>query len=232
MLIDGSLNSRTAFCHDPYPGITGDDARGLLTQDPEALSANISRAARHGIRYAVHAIGDRANTLALDCFEKAGVGGRIEHAQLVDADDLPRFARLGVIASVQPSHAVEDRDVADTHWADRIDKAFPYRALADAGATLEMGSDAPVSRLDPWHTIRSAVTRTDDDRPAWHPEQSMTVAEALAASTGGLLHLAVGDPADLILVDGDPADLDPAGLDDIQVLATLVAGRVVHRRQL
>ncbi len=231
VLIDGSLNSRTAYCHDPYPGITGDDARGLLTQDPEALSANISRAARHGIRYAVHAIGDRANTLALDCFEKAGVGGRIEHAQLVDADDLPRFARLGVIASVQPSHAVEDRDVADTHWADRIDKAFPYRALADAGATLEMGSDAPVSRLDPWHTIRSAVTRTDDDRPAWHPEQSMTVAEALAASTGGLLHPAVGDPADLILVDGDPADLDPAGLDDIQVLATLVAGRVVHRRQ-
>jgi predicted amidohydrolase YtcJ len=229
VLIDGSLNSRTAFCHDPYPGIIGDDARGLLTQDPDALSASISRAARHGIGYAVHAIGDRANTLALDCFEKAGVGGRIEHAQLVDAQDLPRFRRLGVIASVQPSHAVEDRDVADTHWADRIDKAFPYRALADAGATLEMGSDAPVSRLDPWHTIRSAVTRTDDDRPAWHPEQSLTVAEALAASTGGALHPAVGAPADLILVDRDPADLDPADLDDIQVLATLVAGRVVHR---
>ena len=228
VLIDGSLNSRTALCHDPYPGITGTDARGLLTQDPDALSASISRAAAHGIRYAVHAIGDRANTLALDCFEKAGVGGRIEHAQLVDAEDLPRFRRLGVVASVQPSHAVEDRDVADTHWADRIGKAFPYRALADAGATLEMGSDAPVSRLDPWHTLRSAVTRTDDDRPAWHPEQSLTLAEALAASTGGRLHPAVGDPADLILVDHDPADIEPAVLDDIQVLATLVAGHVVH----
>ena len=133
---------------------------------------------------------------------------------------------------MQPSHAVEDRDVADTHWADRLDRAFPYRALAAAGATLEMGSDAPVARLDPWHTIRSAVTRTDDDRPAWHPEQSLTLAEALAASTGGLLHPAVGDPADLILVDRDPADLDPAGLDDIQVLATLVAGRITHRHTL
>ena len=228
VLIDGSLNSRTAFCNDPYPGMSGGEAHGLLTQDPDALSVSISRAARHGIGYAVHAIGDRANALALDCFERAGVGGRIEHAQLVDAQDLPRFRRLGIIASVQPSHAVEDRDVADTHWANRIDKAFPYRALADAGATLELGSDAPVSRLDPWHTIRSAVTRTDDGRPAWHPEQSLTLPEAVAASTAGSLHPRPGDRADLILVDRDPADLDPADLDDIQVLATLVAGRLTH----
>jgi predicted amidohydrolase YtcJ len=229
VLIDGSLNSRTAFCHDPYPGMSGDDAHGLLTQDPDELAATIADAAGHGVGFAVHAIGDRANALALDCFQRAGVLGRIEHAQLVDDADLPRFGRLGVIASVQPSHAVEDRDVADTHWAKRLSGAFAYRSLLDAGAVLELGSDAPVSVLDPWRTIRSAVTRTDGGRPAWHPEQSLTLAEALAGSTGGRLGLAVGDPADLVLLDRDPAGVDASELDDIRVLATVVAGRVVHR---
>jgi predicted amidohydrolase YtcJ len=230
VLMDGSLNTRTALCHHAYPGVTDQaEAHGMLTQDPEELTEAIRRAARAGISFAVHAIGDRANTLALDCFQAAGCGGRIEHAQLVGDEDLPRFAQLGVIAGVQPGHAAEDRDIADALWAGRTGMAFPFGALLKAGATLELGSDAPVSRLDPWHAIASAVTRTNDGRPGWHPEQSLTVAQAVAASTGGRTAPAVGMVADLVLTDRDPAEVPPAELREIGVLATLVGGRFTHR---
>jgi predicted amidohydrolase YtcJ len=230
VLMDGSLNTRTALCHHAYPGATNPaDAHGMLTQDPEELTRSIRRAAQSGISFAVHAIGDRANTLALDCFEAAGCGGRIEHAQLVGDEDLPRFGRLGVIAGVQPGHAAEDRDIADALWAGRTGMAFPFAALAKAGATLELGSDAPVSRLDPWHAIASAVTRTIDDRPGWHPEQSLTVPQAVAASTGGRTAPVVGMAADLVLTDSDPSEVPAAELREIGVLATLVGGRFTHR---
>ncbi len=134
-----------------------------------------------------------------------------------------------MIASVQPGHAVEDRDVADLHWAGRTSEAFPYAALLAAGATLEFGSDAPVSRLDPWHAIASAITRTEGDRPPWHGEQSVSFEQALAASTGGRLRVRVGDAADLVLVRGDPAELNPSELREIEVLATVVDGRVTFQ---
>lgn len=226
VLIDGSLNSRTALCHDPYPGTTD---HGLLTQDIEELSTTIRIAAAQGISFAVHAIGDRANTLALDSFQRAGVGGRIEHAQLVDAGDLHRFAALGVSASVQPAHAVEDRDVADLQWAGRTAGAFAYRALLDAGAVLELGSDAPVSALDPWRAIGTAVTRTDPGRVAWHGEQALTPAEAIEASTAGRLRPEVGDVGDVILVAEDPLTLEPAQLETMPVLLTCLGGRITHR---
>jgi predicted amidohydrolase YtcJ len=232
VLMDGSLNTRTALCHDPYPGI-GDptQANGLLTQDPDDLVRMMKLGARHGLRYAVHAIGDRANTLALDCFQAAGVGGRIEHAQLVDPADLPRFASLGVLAGVQPAHAVEDRDVADVQWRGRTDRAFPYASLLAAGAALEFGSDAPVSRLDPWHAIAAAVTRTTGDRPPWHGEQALTLTDALAASTSGHVAPAVGDLADLVVLAHHPSTLAAHELSGIPVLATIVAGRISHRTQ-
>lgn len=225
VLLDGSLNTRTALCHQPYP----DGGFGVLTQDVDELSATIAAAARHGVHFAVHAIGDRANSLALDCFQRAGVGGRIEHAQLLDEADVPRFAQLGVTASVQPAHAVDDRDVTDVIWADRAGRAYPWRSLFDAGATLEFGSDAPVALLDPWHAIGAAVHRSDDDRPAWHPEQAATVVEAIAASTGGLLAVPVGHVADLVLVGADPLQLPTGELAGVPVLATLLAGRTTHR---
>lgn len=229
-LMDGSLNTRTALCHDAYPGVADSaDAHGLLTVDPDELTRSIRRADRAGISFAVHAIGDRANTLALDCFAAAGCGGRIEHAQLVTDADLRRFARLGVIAGVQPGHAAEDRDVDDRLWAGAAARAFPYAGLLAAGATLELGSDAPVSRLDPWHAIASAVTRTDDARPSWHPEQALTLPQALAASTGGRTAPVVGMAADLVLTGVDPATVAPDGLRDIDVLATLLGGRFTHR---
>lgn len=121
ILIDGSLNTRTAYCFDPYP----EGSHGMLTVQPAELLALMRRAAAAGITSAVHAIGDRANSLALDAFAALGRPGRIEHAQLVAPQDLSRFAALGVVASVQPAHAPADRDVADRHWHGRTGAALP-----------------------------------------------------------------------------------------------------------
>ncbi|MDQ1513062.1 MAG: hypothetical protein QOC59_904, partial [Microbacteriaceae bacterium] len=173
-LIDGALNTRTAYCVGPYP----DGTHGLLTVPPDDLRALLTRAVEVGLTPAVHAIGDAAVTVALDAFAMAGARGRIEHAQLVAGPDLPRFAELGVVASVQPAHLLDDRDVAELHWPGRTGRTYPFRALLDAGATLAFGSDAPVAPLDPWLAIRAAVQRTGDEQPPWHPEQRITVAEA------------------------------------------------------
>lgn len=222
MFADGSLNTRTALCDVSYPD-TSDN--GSMELNPDELRTHISTAAANGLEPAIHAIGDRANTMVLDAFEDTGQTGRIEHAQLVNPSDLARFARLGVIASVQPAHQPDDRDVADLCWPTLSDHAYPYASLLVAGATLEFGSDAPVAPLDPWDGIASAVTRTDDDRPAWHPEQALTVEQAIAASCGGRTTINVGDVADLTIVDEDPLAVAAADLRDMPVHATMVAGR-------
>lgn len=226
LFADGSLNTRTAYCADPYPG-TG--SRGLLEIPPAELRAVLELAAAHGIEPAVHAIGDLATGIALDAFERVGCPGRIEHAQLLRAADLPRFARLGVVAGVQPAHAPDDREVADLHWAGRTGRAFAYAGLLAAGARLELGSDAPVAPLDPWDGIASAVTRTDDDRAPWHPEQAIPLTAALSAASRCRDAVRPGDPADLVITAEDPSGLDPAGLRDIEVLGTLLGGRWTYR---
>ncbi|BDI23214.1 amidohydrolase [Herbiconiux sp. L3-i23] len=232
VLIDGSLNTRTAYCFDPYAG-DPDSGSGLLTVGPDDLERLLRTGRSGGLVPTVHAIGDRALGLALDVFERLGIGGRVEHAQLVGADDVARFGRLGVVASVQPAHLLDDRDVADELWAGRTDRAFPLRSLLDAGASLALGSDAPVSALDPWQTIDAAVHRSRPGDQSWHPEQALTVEEALAASTDGRTRLQVGAPADLAVVDDDPIELqriDPEfRLTGIPVAATLLAGRFTHR---
>ena len=221
VLTDGSLNTRTAYCYDEYPGREGaDESRGMLTVPPHELLPLLRRAVDAGLIPAVHAIGDHANSLALDAFAELGSGGRIEHAQLLAAADMPRFAALGVTASVQPDHALDDRDVAEHHWAGRTDRAFALRSLLDAGATIALGSDAPVSPLDPWTTAAAAVTRTRGGREPWHPEQRITTAEALAASTRSTV--AVGQPADLVLTETDPLAADD--LRSVSVAATLLGG--------
>jgi predicted amidohydrolase YtcJ len=222
ILIDGSLNTRTAYCYDAYPG----GGRGVLTVQPEELVSLLARASAAGIEPSVHAIGDHANTIALEAFETVGCRGRIEHAQLVATSDLPRFATLGVSASVQPDHALDDRDVADRYWQGRTDRAFPLRSLLDAGARLLLGSDAPVSPLDPWVAIAAAVGRTRGGREPWHPEQAVSAAEAIAASTRS--RVAVGEPADLVVTELDP---DTASADELRampVAATLLGGRFTH----
>lgn len=225
LFLDGSLNTRTAFCHTPYPD--GEYA-GELLLPPAELLALARRAVEHGIGLALHAIGDHANGIALDTFERLGVGGRIEHAQLLTAEDIPRFAALGVTAGVQPAHAPDDRDVADRHWAGHTDRAYAFASLLAAGARLEFGSDAPVAPLDPWDAIASATTRTDDDRPPWHPEQTLSLADALAASTGGRTTVAVGDVADLTVTGRDLGTVPPAELRDLPITATVLGGRISY----
>jgi predicted amidohydrolase YtcJ len=227
VITDGSLNTRTAYCVDAYPGL---DSRGLLTVPPGELEELLATADAAGLVPAVHAIGDDANRLALDVFEKLGVRGRIEHAQLLRSEDVPRFAALGVTASVQPEHALDDRDVADRHWAGRTDRAFVLRSLVEAGATVVLGSDSPVAPLDPWIAIAAATARTRDGRAPWHPEQSLDVATALACSTDGVAELAVGGVGDIAVLDADPNSVDATALRTMPVGATIVAGRVTHTR--
>ncbi|MGW4484855.1 amidohydrolase [Amycolatopsis sp. NPDC004368] len=225
LFVDGSLNTRTAYCHHPYPE---SDSPGLLELPPAELEALMRRAWENGLVPAVHAIGDKANTIALDAFSRVGCPGRIEHAQLLSPDDIPRFAGLGLVASVQPAHQPDDRDVADRHWYGRTDRAYAYRALLDSGARLEIGSDAPVAPLDPWDGIAAAVGRTDDDRPAWHPEQAIPLADALAAASGGRRGVVVGDVADLMITAADPSHLSPAQLRDMPLTATILDGKPSH----
>jgi predicted amidohydrolase YtcJ len=230
LFVDGSLNTRTAYCGDPYPGDFPDDCYlGELLLDEEELLPLLQRAASHGIVPALHAIGDEANRVALDVLAQVDVPGkRIEHAQLLSPRDVARFGELDVIAGVQPAHAPDDRDVADRLWGGRTGRAFAYADLHKAGTRLEFGSDAPVAPLDPWDGIASAVTRTDDDRPGWHPEQALPLPAALAAAAGGRTSVEVGDRADLVVTGRDLRDLPPDELRDMPIVATILDGRATH----
>jgi hypothetical protein len=209
------------------------------------LEEIVRRGAAAGLPVAVHAIGDRANRDALDAFEATretwrplGLRPRIEHAQLLSPEDVGRFAALGVAASVQFSHAPSDRDLAERCWGERVDGAYAYRSLLDAGALLANGSDAPVEELDPWLGVRAGVLRTLDDRPRWRPEQAVSLQEALEATTLAPAWLA-GDErrrgklvpgflADLVVLDRDPYACEPEELAEVQVVATMLGGRWVH----
>lgn len=231
VIVDGSLNTRTAWCHEPYPGVDGALARGVLNVPADELVPLLRHAHAHGLRCAVHAIGDAANALVLDAFAASGARGSVEHAQLLDAADVARFAVLGLTASVQPAHVPDDRDVADRHWAGRTHRAFPFADLHAAGVPLALGSDAPVAPLDPWLAVDAAVWRTADGRPSWHPEQALDAVTALASSVDGRpLGLRVGDPADLAVLDDDPVALaaTPGAVRDVRVSGTLVAGAWTH----
>ena len=228
VITDGSLNTRTAYCFDAYPGLTGVHDRGILNVPSDELVAQMRRAAAAGIRPAVHAIGDNANSLALDAFEAVGCVGSIEHAQLLTADDVARFARLGVTASMQPEHALDDRDVADRYWAGRTDRAFRLADLLAAGVPLALGSDAPVAPLDPWVTISAAVGRSRGDRAAWHPGQAISRQAALAASARGRHAITVGEVADLAVCEIDPFVASVGDLRRMPVAATLLGGRFTH----
>jgi len=231
VITDGSLGTRTAACSHAYSGDPHN--HGVLAVDPEQLLDLMTAATAAGLSCAIHAIGDLANTHALDTFALTGAVGTIEHAQLVAHADIPRFARLGVGASVQPEHAIEDRDLTDTIWAEQTALPYPLRSLADAGANLLFGSDAPVSPLDPWAAMAAATFRTRDGRAAWHPEQAVDVETALAASTHGgssaPARVEPGARADLALCERDPLSASEAELRAMKVTATLLGGSITHR---
>jgi predicted amidohydrolase YtcJ len=234
--MDGTLGSRTARMLD---------GSGVEITSREEFEDIVRRAARAGFPVAVHAIGDLANREALDAFEAARdeweprrLRQRIEHAQLLAEEDIPRFGRLGIAASVQFSHAPSDRDLAERFWAGMTHRAYAFRSLLDTGSLVVNGSDAPIEELDPLMGICAGVLRTLDGREAWHPDQALTVEQALHASTVAPAWL-TGDErrrgkllpgflADLVVLDRDPVTCPPEDLPDVKVVATMLEGRWVY----
>ena len=224
IISDGSLGTRTAWCRQPYADTGG---FGAPNQTADELAGLIAEGHRHGLTVATHAIGDQALETALAAYALTGARGSIEHAQLMTSRALADLARLGLVASVQPAHLLDDHETVDRVWADRAGRCFTLRSLLDAGIAVALGSDAPVAPLDPWLAIATAVHRGRPEDKPWHPEQAITAAEAIAASVDGR-RVAVGQPGDVALLDADPLTADPAGLAGMRVALTAVAGQVVH----
>jgi predicted amidohydrolase YtcJ len=234
--MDGTLGSQTARMLD---------GSGVEITSREGLEEHIRNGARAGFPIAVHAIGDLANRDALDAFEATrseweplGLRQRIEHAQLLAPEDLPRFAELGVAASVQFSHAPSDRDLADRFWGGLDSEPYAFRSLLESGVVLANGSDAPIEELDPLLGIRAGVLRTLDEREAWRPGQALTVEQALHATTVAPAWLArderrrgklvPGQLADLVVLDRDPLACEAEELAEVHVVATMLGGTWTH----
>lgn len=220
IIADGSMSTKTAHCVERYEHPLPHLPHGKANFSEAELVDLLTRAHSGGLEVAVHAIGDLACRRALDAFEATGARGSIEHAQLVTDDDVYRFARLGVAASVQPSHLIDDEPFIPKIWPHAGPRAFPLRSLVEAGAELRFGSDAPVAPLDPWLGMSSAVHRS------FEPGQALNAAEALRASMR--TRIAMGEPADLILVTSPPQSLLEGELDDVRVMATITAGKLVY----
>jgi predicted amidohydrolase YtcJ len=236
VFMDGTLGSQTAWMLD---------GSGVQITSGDELAEIIRAGTEAGWPVGVHAIGDRANREALDAFERTrdvwqprGLRQRIEHAQCLAPEDVPRFAELGVAVSAQFSHAPSDRDLAERFWGDRLDGTYAFRSLLDSGAIVVNGSDAPIEELDPWAGVVAGVTRTIDGRPPWRPEQALTLEQALHATCvapAWLSHdervrgtLVPGRFADLVVLDRDPFDRPAEELHEVQIVATMVGGRWVH----
>lgn len=243
---DGALGSQSAAMLEPYSGNPGN--KGVVATTRADLEKMVFRSMEKGFSLAIHAIGDRANMDVLDVYEEARrryPDGRailrVEHAQVLRDEDIPRFGALGVIASMQPIHLVGDMDVADRYWGQRSRGAYAFRAISGAGGTLAFGSDAPIESPDPLKGIHAAVTRRDPARPghpAWYPDQCLTVAEALdcytldAARAGGESGLAgairTGLRADFTVLDTNILAVpDPDAILHTGVAMTVVRGKTV-----
>ena len=249
---DGSLGSSTAYFFEPYAD--NPHTRGLLTDEMQPLSKMRERMIgvdRAGLQLCVHAIGDEAISLTLDLFQDVVKANgekdrrlRIEHAQHIAPKDFDRFARLGVIASVQPYHAIDDGRWAERRTGpERIKTSYAYRSLLDHGARLALGTDWDVAPLNPLLTIYAAVTRAtlDGKNPnGWMPEQKLSVVEAVEAYTLGSAYaefqdkekgsLTPGKLADLVILSDDIFSIDPKLIHNVQVETTILGGKVVWQR--
>jgi hypothetical protein len=257
---DGALGSRTAWMLEPYRGET--DWRGVCTIDPEEFTEEALRASAAGLSVMVHAIGDRANRAVLDTFEvvrraepewQTGQAApnrpwpplrhRVEHVQVIHPSDLPRLARAGLVASMQPIHATSDMLNADRHWgAARTRWAYAWHSVAQTGAVLAFGSDAPVESFDVLAGIYAAVTRRRADgtpgTAGWIPEERITVAQAVQAYTQGAAYasgeeqikgsISPGKLADLVVLSRDIYHIDAAEILTTQIDATILDGHPVH----
>ena len=246
VFMDGALGPRTAAMFQPY--LNELENRGILNLDGEQLFELGRRAADVGLGMTVHAIGDRANHEVLNAYEqlrayekKKGLPAlrhRIEHVQVLHPDDAARLGKLNVVASMQPIHATSDMLIADKYWGERSALAYAWRTQLDAGAHLAFGSDAPVESPNPFLGIHAAVTRRRADGSpnpdGWHPEQRLTVQEAIEGYTTGAAYaayaenragkLAEGYLADLIVLEKDPFTCDPEEIKDLKLSATIIDG--------
>jgi len=250
---DGTLGSRTAAMLEPYEDEP--ENRGLVVTPKEELRELVRRAKVAGLGVAIHAIGDRANRDVLDVLEAirrdpsvypfSKSVDRIEHVQLLHPDDIPRLARLGVIASMQPIHCTSDMEMARRHWGERRSRwAYAWRSLLDAGTKLAFGSDCPVETFDPLAGIHAAVTRRRADGSpgpeGWHPEERIGVEEAVRAYTLGAAYasgeerikgsISPGKLADLTVLSQDIFAIPPMAILETEVVATVLDGRFVYRR--
>jgi predicted amidohydrolase YtcJ len=248
---DGSLGSTTAWFFEPYldaPNTSGLPRAEVTT----TMKQNIVDADKAGLQVNIHAIGDRANATIIDFFENAvNTNGardrrfRIEHAQHLRQDDIPRFGKLGVVASMQPMHIIDDG-----RWAwkrldeKRLKGTYAFRSLLDSGAVLAFGSDSPVAPMNPVFGIYAAVTRRtlDDKNPnGWIPEQKISVDEAVRGFTWGSAYgefqenikgtLEVGKVADIVILSDDIFAIDPVKISQTKVMMTIVDGRMAFEEK-
>lgn len=251
---DGALGPHTAAMLQPYD--EEPQNRGMLLLDAEELYEHGRLAVANGLSLAVHAIGDRANhevlvaLRQLRTFEheinsdrKAQLRHRIEHVQVIHPGDAGQLAELGVIASMQPIHAMSDMQMADRYWGPRAALSYAWRTQLQAGAHLAFGSDAPVESPNPWWGLHAAVTRQrrdgSPDPQGWYPEQKLSFQEALHAYTTGAAYaagiegklgkLSAGYLADLIVMDEDPFKVEPGRLAQLAPTATMVGGEWVYQ---
>jgi predicted amidohydrolase YtcJ len=248
--VDGSLGSHTAAFLEPFTDAPGD--RGLLVNTEEDLEKWTAAADREGLQVVVHAIGDRAIRMQLDIFERVAKANgqrdrrfRIEHAQHIAPPDLPRFAKLGVIASMQPYHAIDDGRWAERSiGAKRCETTYAFRSLLNSGARLAFGSDWYVAPPTPIEGIYAAVTRRtiDGKNPSgWVPQQKINVEESLRAYTidaayagfseSKLGSLEPGKLADIVVLDRNLFEVPPEELNTVPIRATIVGGKVVYDRE-
>ena len=246
--VDGSLGSHTAAFEAPFDDLPGD--RGLLITSEDALYEQVQGADAAGLQVVVHAIGDRANRFLLDVYERvARENGdrdrrfRIEHAQHLRRDDIPRFEDLAVVASMQPYHAIDDGQWAERYIGPmRIRTTYAFKSLLDAGSTVAFGSDWTVAPMSPLEGIHAAVTRRtlDGKNPGgWVPEEKITTEQALRAYTSAAAYaafhedergrIAPGFLADLVILDTDLTTAEPETIRSAAVLRTIVGGRTVYR---
>lgn len=242
IFVDGALGSQTALLFEPYEA---NSSTGIEVSSPSHLENQLAKGAKANLACAVHAIGDKAVFYALEAFgktlpiHKGRLRQRIEHVQLIRNEDVPKFKKYKVAASMQPSHAPSDRHIADKHWGARCRNAYPWHSLLKAGALVTFGSDAPVEPLEPLAGIYSAVCRKKpDEKESWYPSQAVSVTEAIRAYTvaPAILSgdetkrgtLTTGRLADFIVLSEDPHKIAPERLSSLEVLATVVGGEIVY----
>lgn len=241
---DGALGSRGALLFAPYADSPG--ASGLQLTPPDRMKALMDKAKAAGVQVSVHAIGDKGNSNVLDLYAAEGVKGlrwRIEHAQIVRPADIPRFAELGVIASMQPSHAIGDFHFAPARLGEaRLKGAYAWKSLLDSGAVVVGGSDAPVERGDPMIEFYAAVARKDlkgFSAPNWHPEERLSRQEALKLFTASAAYarfaekelgtIEVGKRADFSAFSADIMTIPEDQIPKAHAVLTVVDGKVAYR---